>query len=326
MSQAVCPPPSTPATQVFNVNLALPTRPGTIRDWSDVLYENYFPLDVAADRNFRSGELERVDIGSIRSCMLKCDAMVTERRTAHISRDTKDFYVVEMPRFSPLGLRQRGRDILVQPGDFAIVNGAESYTYAQGAPNLVHTLRIPRKVLLRRLPSVDDWMATIRHASSPVVSLFTDFVSAYVRHAGAQSVSVQATMEQHLLDLLAMALIEADPQSNETAIRTAHRQRALQAIERDFANPELSASDIAVSINLSERYLQKIFSDRDETISSVIKARRILEARRLLGKRHQHKLSITQIAYLVGFSDSAHFSRVFRQETGTSPMHYIDTE
>ena len=129
-------------------------------------------------------------------------------------------------------------------------------------------------------------------------------------------------MEQHLLDLLVMALIGADDGGNESSIRTAHRQRALRAIERDFANPDLEPSNIAVSVGVSDRYLQKIFSDRDETVSAVIRARRILELKGLLVNRHQRKQSVTQIAFSVGFSDSAYFSRVFRQETGVSPVHY----
>ena len=114
MFQDICSTNAEPIGRTFNVDLSGGTRPGKIGDWSDVLYDNYFPLDVAADRGFRSGILERVDIGGIRACTLKCDPMVTERRQAHVRRDTKDFYVVEMPQLTPLALRQRGRDIYSQ--------------------------------------------------------------------------------------------------------------------------------------------------------------------------------------------------------------------
>lgn len=50
-------------------------------------------------------------------------------------------------------------------------------------------------------------------------------------------------------------------------------------------------------------------------LSEYIRKQRILHAQQML---RQTDLSITEIAYAVGFSDYNHFSRIFRQVTGTS--------
>jgi AraC-like DNA-binding protein len=315
------------SSHVFNVDLSS-SEPGhcRVQDWFDVLRENYFPLDVKVGNDFRSGFLERVDIGTVRSCTLTCDPMLTERRASRAAPDTRDFYVVEMPQLAPVQIRQRGRESIVQPGDFTIVNGAEGYTFAIAQRNLVRTLRIPCQSLRHRLPSLDDWAASTYLAKQPLVALFLDFAASYGKHASTLPADFQERIEQHLLDLLVMSLMGADAGSNETSVRSAHRQRALRVIEHNFANPALESSDVARAVGVSERYLQKIFSERDETVSSVIRKRRILEAKQLLASRIRRGLTVTQIAFEVGFSDPGHFSKVFRQETGVPPAQYQLTE
>jgi AraC-like DNA-binding protein len=88
------------------------------------------------------------------------------------------------------------------------------------------------------------------------------------------------------------------------------------------ARPDLHSGTVARALRLSPRYLQKIFADRGETLSRVIKVRRIAEARRLLERNESRKPSVAQVAYAVGFDDIAHFSRAFREITGMAPSTY----
>ncbi|WP_213309031.1 helix-turn-helix transcriptional regulator [Paraburkholderia sacchari] len=309
--------------RTFNVDLDASGQVHTgVQAWFKILRDNYFPLDVKVGRDFRSGLLTRVDIGNIRACTLRTDPMLTERRASHAMPDGRDFYVVEIPREAPVRVAQRGREAVVRPGGFTVVNGAEGYTFETAQHNEVRTLRIPCRSLRARLPSLDDWVATTCDSSQPLVALFLDFAASYGQHGPALLPAHHERLEQQLLDLLAMALLGADDTSSETSVRSAHRQRALRAIEQHFCDPALDPSSIARAVGVSERYLQKIFSERQETVSATIRERRILEAKRLLANRAQLRLSVTQIAYAVGFSDPAWFSRVFRQATGVSPARY----
>lgn len=307
----------------FNVDLTASGRGRTgVQAWFDILHDNYFPLDVKVGRDFRSGLLTRVDIGDMRACTLKTDPMRTERRASRTMQNERDFYVVEMPREAPVRVAQRGRENIVRPGDFTVVNGAEGYTFETVQHNEVHTLRIPCRSLRARLPSLDDWIAKTCESRQPLVALFLDFAASYGQHAHALPPAQRGRLEQQLLDLLVMALLGVDDTSGETSVRSAHRQRALRMIEQHFSDPALETSGVARAIGVSERYLQRIFSERQETVSAAIRNRRILEAKRLLASRAQLRLSVTQIAYSVGFSDPAYFSRVFRQTTGVSPAQY----
>ncbi|WOF42534.1 helix-turn-helix transcriptional regulator [Sphingopyxis indica] len=75
-------------------------------------------------------------------------------------------------------------------------------------------------------------------------------------------------------------------------------------------------------MGLSDRYLQRIFAAHNETCSEVLRDRRIREARLLLGSRRSSGIMVSQVGYAVGFSDPAHFSRVFRNSVGCAPRDY----
>jgi AraC-like DNA-binding protein len=313
--------PADRQTFIYEVPASL-QRERTAREWADIIEVNYFPMDVKIGPDFRGGSIERIDAGAIRACTLYCDPMVTQRHRSHANAEADEFYVIEMPQLSPVLISQRGRDAFVEPGNFTIVNGAEAYLFENSEHLCLRTLRIPCRSLRSRLPGVDDCVATLASANQPCTALFLDFAASYFKHAPALPTEINARIEQQLLDLLILALTDERSSRNETSVRSGHRLRAMRVIEQRFSDPALQPADVARTIGVSERYLQKIFSDNGETITAVIRSRRLTEAKRLLANRRQNRLSVTQIAMIVGFSDPAYFSRVFRQDAGLAPVDY----
>ncbi|NDK90921.1 helix-turn-helix domain-containing protein [Gordonia desulfuricans] len=160
-------------------------------------------------------------------------------------------------------------------------------------------------------------------AAPKAVPTAPGFRSSTTANAARFSGRLAPGLQDQFLDLLALMMAKADPHTGESAVRTAHRQRAVLLVEKRFRDPEFTARDVAAEINLSERYLQKLFADDDQTVSGTIRGRRIAEARKLLDKRAVTGSSIASIAAASGFADAAYFSRVFRQETGVSPTAYV---
>jgi AraC-like DNA-binding protein len=160
-----------------------------------------------------------------------------------------------------------------------------------------------------------------------MVAIFLDYARSCLKH-GPELTDEKPGVLRCLMDLFALAISTSNSAltSEETSVRVAHRHRALRFIEANFARPDLHSGTVAGALRLSPRYLQKIFADRGETLSRVIKARRIAEARRLLECGEARKPSVAQVAYAVGFDDVAHFSRAFREVTGMAPSAYRGAE
>ena len=86
---------------------------------------------------------------------------------------------------------------------------------------------------------------------------------------------------------------------------------------------DISLAQTAETLYISPAYLSKIFSaEMGEPFSHYLLKYRIAMAKKLLRGTH---LKIYEIAAEVGYNDVAHFSKSFKQITGTSPIRYRQT-
>lgn len=86
-------------------------------------------------------------------------------------------------------------------------------------------------------------------------------------------------------------------------------------------NLSLSLKDISQELNVHPAYLSREFSKHFDNLSfgDYIRKQRMEKAIELI-TASKHPLS--EIAYLTGFSDQSHFTRIFKKHTGTSPSEY----
>jgi AraC-like DNA-binding protein len=96
------------------------------------------------------------------------------------------------------------------------------------------------------------------------------------------------------------------------------RVRAL--LLQELANGNVTKESIAKKLCMSPRTLQIKLAKSNTTFQDVVN-----ETRRALacGYIENSGMSITEIAYTLGFSDTSNFSRAFRRWTGHSPRAYL---
>ncbi|MFK7957570.1 MAG: AraC family transcriptional regulator [Lysobacterales bacterium] len=82
---------------------------------------------------------------------------------------------------------------------------------------------------------------------------------------------------------------------------------------------ECSREKVAHSLNMSESAFQKKLKADGTSYQEVLDETRSELARHYLGKSG---ISISEAAFLLGFTDSSNFSRAFKRWTGTSPTEY----
>lgn len=100
-------------------------------------------------------------------------------------------------------------------------------------------------------------------------------------------------------------------------------RQAMAFIHAHFAEA-LCREDIARYVGISADYLTDCFR-QELNITPMIYLRRyrIMQARELLETTN---LSMTQVAFEIGFSESAHFTRLFQHEVGMTPRAYRHTK
>jgi YesN/AraC family two-component response regulator len=113
-----------------------------------------------------------------------------------------------------------------------------------------------------------------------------------------------------------------------TALEQKHRlsreaqrlvRKAMAFIHENYAQP-ISRKEIAKHVSIAEDYLTFCF--RQELGATPIKYLQRYRINRAKGLLKGSEYSITEIARLVGFSDSGYFSRIFHRETGMSPEEF----
>lgn len=129
-----------------------------------------------------------------------------------------------------------------------------------------------------------------KHTQNPVDHVFIDVYNKFIKRKSAQK-------------------------------RTPEWVKELRQIIQDQIDTNLNLTEISKSLDINPTYLSREFSKHFNNLSfgEYIRKLRIEKAIELI---NQHKYSLTEIAYLTGFSDQSHFTRIFKQQTGKSPSAY----
>jgi two-component system response regulator YesN len=96
--------------------------------------------------------------------------------------------------------------------------------------------------------------------------------------------------------------------------------KALDYINNQYANPQLSLYEAAEIIGMSHPYLSRLFKEEmGKTFVEFVAELRINKARELLG---DPKVKVYEVADAVGYTEYASFVRVFKRVVGYSPSDY----
>jgi YesN/AraC family two-component response regulator len=95
----------------------------------------------------------------------------------------------------------------------------------------------------------------------------------------------------------------------------------LKDIIQDHIDANLSLKELSKGLEINPSYLSREFSRYFEnmTFGEYIRKQRIEKAMELM---KNPSYSLTEIAYLTGFSDQSHFNRIFKKHTGQNPSQY----
>ena len=97
-------------------------------------------------------------------------------------------------------------------------------------------------------------------------------------------------------------------------------REALSFLRAHCTDPELKISQIAWRFEMSTRYFEMLFlKNYQVTPKEYITILRLELAKELL---LSEKLSVTETAYQLGYSDIYHFSKIFKKKTGYTPSAY----
>lgn len=211
---------------------------------------------------------------------------------------------------------QCGRHAALFSGDLTFCAPDEPYGIEISERNAMFVIDFPWEVLR-------DYGArpglVLRH-QMPSLGVLRGFVASIFAQNWSQALAPAESdaMGDVLMRLLANAL-----QARESLPEGAAdlRERVLAFVEANLAHGALRTGSIAQSLGVPAREVQMVFAEMATTASDYINTRRLaLAAERL--RKGARGASLSDLAYELGFSDAAHFSRRFRERFGEAPSFY----
>ncbi len=185
-------------------------------------------------------------------------------------------------------------------------------------------LRFQSGLLSELHPTWEQQALSAIRCDSGSGAIFHSLVHAMFQHGESALTKCCLDAFQATLVLLGGVLNENKPASSPsplaaTRLVSFHKTRIREFVLENLSNPELDVPMIALAMQLSSRYLHRLFSDEPMQLMHWILSERLARCLDDLASEEKHGTPISAIAYAWGFNDPAHFSRSFRKRYGVSP-------
>lgn len=132
-----------------------------------------------------------------------------------------------------------------------------------------------------------------------------------------QNVGYMELLRCYLTQVLVLT-VRASEHAEQSRVRHRATAAVVEYLQQNYAQP-LSLDTISSRFGYTPQYLSSLFhKDTGTTIQDFLQRLRVEEACRLMDS----KVSLTELAQAVGYTDTKHFSKVFRKHKGISPREY----
>lgn len=263
-------------------------------------------------------EIRTFGLGPLAFAQVCCDPVVIERTRQNIARDASAYYFFTLQLEGRGCVAQCGREALLQPGEFTIVDSTEPYRLSFDGRVRRLVVRVPYDQLDRRGGEGVDLRAVAFARSRPGTRLAFNAFCGLAEEARAHPEEVATAVGACTLDLAVATMLGCgETESGPGSSRVLASVRAYA--QSNLRDPDLGPRTAAAAAGISVRYLHRIFQGAGSTFSAWVREQRLRRCHADIADAAQARRTITDIAFGYGFNDMAHFSRLFARRFGYPP-------
>ena len=263
--------------------------------------------------SFDQTEISRIEAGPQRIL----------RRPTDIARACKPRFYLCYHVAGRARYRERNAENVLSPGDMILLDNCEPYSAEYEEPVTSVVLHVPHDVLRARFRFPERVLGRKLSGSRGLTRVAGEFLQSAVMQANALSPSQRPAIASMALDLFSSVLAEEMSESSEAGTHQAILlARIKQQVMAHLGDPALDLEQVAAAMGLSVRYVSRLFQLEGISFGRYLLQQRIERCRLALANPALVGMRISEIALKGGFSNFAHFSRVFRDALGHSPSEY----
>lgn len=265
------------------------------------------PQDYSATIRYRR-------TGNVRLAEVGCDAFDGHRQA--LPQDPP-IVGVQLQVEGTLTCTYRNQEFTLHPGDLFVWNSSDAGAFSTSAHHRQLSLLIPAPRAPKSVATAPELTYPLAaQQGSGALSLAADQLRALIRELDQLNDDAVNRAVTGLLDLVDAGI--APVSDADAGQRTELLADIQQYVLERLGDPELNVNSIAAAHWISVRSLHSIFSESGTTVARWVRQQRLERAHRDLSNATT-STTVTEIAFRWGFSDTSHFSRVFKREFGVSP-------
>ena len=272
---------------------------------------------------------ERKAVGPISIIRQRSATNLFFRRTRqHIREDATDLSVLWFVKHGKLAFANQCGNKVANPGDFAITRSMSPFFIeCRVDSDSVHEqlhVTVPTHILRAHIPH-DFGSGLFMPVDRPEMAIAENIFTDIFEDEGGLSEESARLLVETALALIGNAVRagqEASPARQTIADR--RLEDVLRFIEIHLSDPQLSTAMVAKGCGISQRYLSFLLRLKGTSFSELVWEQRLAKARDWLSASDPRDISISEIAYGVGFKSPAHFSRMFKRVFKVNPREFRD--
>ena len=249
------------------------------------------------------------------------------RSWSHIREDSTDVTVLWFVRRGSICVSHQRGYTTAAAGDFLVTKSTTPFfiecQVGQDSMHEVLHVVVPTHLLTSYIPHG----LTTGFSVSATGCQFTvahHILSDIFEEKGELSANAAQLLVETALSVVSQAIGTA-PVSGGCAHQSLSSKRlhdVLRYIELHLSDPKLSIATVAKGCGISPRYVSILLKLHGSPFSTLVWEQRLKIASRLLSSSRSNDLSISKVAYGMGFKSLAHFSRKFKAAFNVSPSEY----
>ena len=286
--------------------------------WNALLADTYQGMKAMPARPGFEAELFRRQVGPFTLARVRSPSVTVTRQTEGLHSSSGKL-IIQLLHAGRTTLQVGGGTIDLLPGDVTVGESDSPYTVTSNAPHDVLLMEFDRRILEPLVPDLKDKTSDPVGVNPVAAAHLRNVLLTLSKEEGGINLGACAVSHARVLTNLTAALFEGSEQRSAAPISPlVGRFRAI--VSTRYAEPDLSVNAIARELGMSLRMLQIALARTGSSPLNVLLVRRLDRAAELLVLHRG--ASVTEIAFSVGFNDSAYFGRRFRERFGRSPREF----
>lgn len=286
--------------------------------WNTVMSTSVAEMTIDTDHHdiFRA-QWVRYGLGPVDINIFRTAEQTITRSASMARRSSDEVYALSYMQQGTAAVSHAGVDLHVPEGCFVLVSHASPYSFHFPDGAVALTAHMPTSWLRRWVPHPETMLARTYPAKQ-----WGSALAAMLAAIDQRGLEDAALSRSCIADQLGsfLALMSGTENSSASLHQGSMFKRAMQFLRDRHDDVDLNPCAVAAELQISKRYVHKIFAGNNTTFGAELLELRLSRAAEMLTDPRYCAYRINDVAFACGFADSSHFARRFRERFGTAPM------